>query len=186
MANPNQAPVLIAFGANLDPLENLRRGLLRLHAEVGLCAVSTVYRTAALPDPDASTPQPSGPDFLNGAVLLPPQGDPLALRALLRSIEASLQRVRGPSRYAPRTLDLDVALMGGQILNSGPLLLPDPDITRRAFVALPLAELAPEAQHPLEGCSLAEIAGRFGASPAGLLVDEQATTLLRAIVGQRP
>ncbi|MBF0162450.1 MAG: 2-amino-4-hydroxy-6-hydroxymethyldihydropteridine diphosphokinase [Magnetococcales bacterium] len=184
MDNLPRAPVLVAFGSNLDPLDNLWRGLSRLQAAVGLCAISTVYRTAPLPDPDLPPGEPPDPEFLNGAVQLPPQEDPLALHQLLRSVEADTQRVRGRRRYAPRTLDLDLALMGELVLHSGPLRLPDPDITRRAFVALPLAELAPAARHPLEGCPLAEIAARFGPAPEGLQVDWPATTRLRALVGQ--
>ncbi|MBF0402118.1 MAG: 2-amino-4-hydroxy-6-hydroxymethyldihydropteridine diphosphokinase [Magnetococcales bacterium] len=173
---PSTSPVLIAFGSNIDPLPNLHRGLLRLHQEVGISAVSTVYRTAALPDPERGG-SAAAPDFLNGAVRLESQQDPFALQRLLRTIEAELQRVRTAWRYAPRTLDLDIALMGESLLQSEQLVLPDPDILQRPFLAIPLAELAPDLLHPLEGCSLSEIASRF----ADLTADAEATTLLQSL-----
>ncbi|MEO5341526.1 MAG: 2-amino-4-hydroxy-6-hydroxymethyldihydropteridine diphosphokinase [Magnetococcus sp. MYC-9] len=182
----DHAPLLIAFGSNIDPLPNLWRGLLRLHEELEVCAVSTVYRTAALPDPNAQGDEAPGADFLNGAVRVTRHREPLALHTLLRSIEAELLRVRTPRRYAPRTLDLDIALMGEQVLHSDTLRVPDPDIPHRPFLAIPLAELAPQARHPLERCPLSHIAARFGPFPGGLTIDEPATRLLHTIVGHRP
>ena len=171
-------PVLIAFGANIDPLPNLWRGLLALHERVGIAAVSTVYRTPPLPDPEVAD---TGPDFLNGAVRVESRQDPFALKKMLRSIEAELHRVRGPWRNAPRTLDLDIVLLGGQVLQTEELLLPDPDLLHRPFLAIPLAELAPDLWHPLEGQTLAQIAARF---PEKLTIDQPATTLLRSIPQQ--
>ncbi|MEO5362759.1 MAG: 2-amino-4-hydroxy-6-hydroxymethyldihydropteridine diphosphokinase [Magnetococcus sp. DMHC-8] len=171
-------PVLIAFGANLEPLPNLWRGLQRLHAELGLSAVSTVYRTPALPDPAATGPVEVGPDYLNGAVRLATWREPTALKGVLRAIEAGLHRVRGAGRYAPRPLDLDIALMGDCVLRTDTLVVPDPDILHRPFLAIPLAELAPALRHPLVGLSLAQIADRFADR---LQVDEEATACLQSL-----
>lgn len=176
----NASPTLIAFGSNMDPLPNLRRGLALLHQEIGIRAVSTVYRTAALPDPDQPLPGPD-PDFLNGAVWVETQQDPFALKKRLRAIEAALHRVRGADAYAPRTLDLDIALMGEVVLQKEGLVVPDPEIAHRSFVAIPLAELAPHALHPWLNLSFAQIATRFDA----LTVDAEATAVLRALI-QRP
>lgn len=169
-------PVLIAFGANIDPLPNLWRGLRALHERVGLAAVSTVYRTPALPDREGRDP---GPDFLNGAVRVESRQEPFALKGLLRTIEAELHRIRGPWRHAPRTLDLDIALMGEQVVQRDGLVVPDPELLHRAFLALPLAELAPELLHPLEGVPLSRIAARFSET---LCIDQPATLLLQSIV----
>lgn len=173
----NRSPTLIAFGSNIDPLPNLQRGLARLHQEIGICAVSTVYRTPALSDPDQPISEPA-PDFLNGAVWVQTQHDPFVLQKLLRAIETELHRVRSAWRYAPRTLDLDIALMGEVVLQTEGLVLPDPDIGQRPFLAIPLAQLAPNALHPLLNCSLAQIATRF----AGLTMDAEATTVLQALI----
>lgn len=188
---PSGSPVLIAFGSNIDPLPNLLHGLRRLHQEIGLCAVSTVYRSEALSDQndsELSTKEPATkePEFLNGAVWVVGGMAPFSLRRLLRDIEEERQRVRTRRRYAPRTLDLDIALMGAWMITEAPLVIPDPDILHRPFLAIPLAELAPELQHPLEQVSLSRIAARFGACPKGLTVDHHATALLQAIAHQKP
>lgn len=175
-------PILISFGSNIDPLPNLLQGLTRLHQALGLAAISNVYRTTPVPDP--RRPPPPGresPPFLNGAVRSEATITPAHLHELLRRIEQEAGRVRGPDRFAPRPLDLDIALMGSRILDSGPPTLPDPDITRLPFLAVTLAEVAPEARHPLERTTLAHIAARFGAHPRGMTLDIPATTRLQAI-----
>ncbi len=173
------SPILIAFGSNIDPLANLWHGLWRLHTEIGLCAISTVYRTPALPDPEARGPSP---DFLNGAVRVETLYDPLTLKKVLRNIEIALHRVRSPWHHAPRTLDLDIALMGHCTLQTEALILPDPDILHRPFLAIPLAELAPHYLHPVARVPLSQIATRF---PDRLTVDEAATALLQSIMQGR-
>ncbi len=65
-------------------------------------------------------------------------------------------------KFAPRPLDLDIALFGDRVINDPRLTVPDPDILTRAHVALPLADLAPEWVHPSTGQTLAQIAARFG------------------------
>ncbi len=128
-------------------------------------------------------PSIQDPDFLNGAARIDKPIEPLPLRKLLRTIEAELGRVRSGRRYAPRTLDLDISLMGTRIVNKTPITLPDPDITQHAFLAIPLAELAPNALHPLEKISLSQIAARFGKHPEGLAIDQKTTSMLQAIFG---
>jgi len=96
-------------------------------------------------------------------VLLEVDRPPEALRAELRRIEAELGRVRTSDKYAPRTIDLDLSLFGDQIYRAPGSQIPDPEITRLAHLAIPLADLAPEYRHPELGESLAEIAGRLRA-----------------------
>ncbi|MBF0426604.1 MAG: 2-amino-4-hydroxy-6-hydroxymethyldihydropteridine diphosphokinase [Magnetococcales bacterium] len=169
-------PLLLAFGANLDPLPNLVHGLRRCHQELGVVAISTVYRTLPVGLIDQ-------PDYLNGAVLIERSPDPWALRALLRAIEAECRRERHPqSKDGPRTLDLDIALMGRRVLQAPPLVIPDPEIVRRPFLACPLAELAPHLVHPLLGATLATLAAAFGPVPAGMQADDVATDVLRRAV----
>ncbi|MBF0178304.1 MAG: 2-amino-4-hydroxy-6-hydroxymethyldihydropteridine diphosphokinase [Magnetococcales bacterium] len=171
------APILIAFGANLNPLPNLIHGLRRCHQELGIVAVSTVYRTRPVGLMDQ-------PDFLNGALCLARPMEPWPLRAMLRKIEAECRRNRGElSKDGPRTLDLDIALMGRKIVEEPPLSIPDPEILRRPFLALPLAELAPDLLHPQVNRSLAEIAADFGPKPAGMEIDAEATAALQTEYG---
>lgn len=175
-------PVLITFGSNIDPLNHLWHGLRHLHQEVGVQAVSTVYRSTALANPAKPQPVSDGPAFLNGAVQLARRVEPRPLRQLLRKIEQDQKRVRSSDKYAPRTLDLDIAMMGEQLFLDDPLTIPDPDIIHRPFLALPLAELAATLFHPQEKIPLGEIAARFGKHPAGLHIDEQATQKLQSII----
>lgn len=178
-------PILISFGSNIEPLANLFHGLRRLHQEIGLCAVSTVYRTPALAEPDCPESAEKDAEFLNGAVWVESDMEPFSLRRLLRDIEGELHRVRTQRSYAPRTLDLDIAVMGEQVINAAPLVIPDPDIVHRSFLAIPLAELAPDLLHPLKKVSLSHIAARFGPHPQGLTMDHQATNLLQGIPQQK-
>ncbi|MBN2053945.1 2-amino-4-hydroxy-6-hydroxymethyldihydropteridine diphosphokinase [bacterium] len=147
----------IALGSNIQPDHYLVEACRNLERLGAIIARSNVYRTKAVgPRPQA--------DFLNAAVLLRTGLTPLALREQLRIIEAHLHRRRGKDRYAPRTIDLDLCMYGGMILEVDDLILPDPDTLRYAFLAVPMAELAPDFIHPANGQSLAAIAARFDAS----------------------
>ena len=86
---------------------------------------------------------------------------------VLRPLEAELGRVRGPDRNAPRPIDLDIAFAGDLVVRDPALGLeiPDPEIIARAHLALPLADLAPEAVHPLDGRTLGAIAAGFADAP---------------------
>jgi 2-amino-4-hydroxy-6-hydroxymethyldihydropteridine diphosphokinase len=114
--------------------------------------VSTIYQTPALDRPEQD-------DFLNGACRLSEAPPPRVLQSnVLRPIEERLGRVRGPDKYAARTIDLDIALCGDITLGEPDLTIPDPDIHTRAFLAVPLFELAPQAVLPDSGEALRAIA----------------------------
>jgi len=98
-------------------------------------ARSSLYRTAPV---DAT-----GPDFINAVVQLETALDPHALLAELHRLEAVAGRER-PYRNAPRTLDLDLLRHGDAVMESETLTLPHPRMNERAFVLLPLAEIAPD------------------------------------------
>jgi dihydroneopterin aldolase/2-amino-4-hydroxy-6-hydroxymethyldihydropteridine diphosphokinase len=102
--------------------------------------------------------------------------------SILRPIEEALGRKRLGDKFAARTIDLDLILYDDLIMETEPLTLPDPQISRRAFVALPLHELSPELRLPGSGISIAEIAASL---PQGEMQPlEQYTEILRKEICQ--
>jgi 2-amino-4-hydroxy-6-hydroxymethyldihydropteridine diphosphokinase len=149
----------VALGSNIDPARHLPEAVRRLGDLLGVEAASTAYETDPI---DA----PGTPKFLNAAVRVAWTGTPHGLRRrVLRRIEAALGRVRTEDPNAPRTIDLDLVLVPGLIIEDpdGRLWLPDPEIERRPHLAVPLAEIAPGETHPRTGKTLAEIAGALDA-----------------------
>ena len=124
--------------------------------------VSRVYQSRA-------AGPPGQPDFLNAAILIDTELTPEELRWRLRGIESDLGRVRTEDRYAARPIDLDLVLYDDLIADDAPARLPDPELLVRAYLAVTIAELAPELRHPLSGETLATIAGRLSPA-AGLTV----------------
>ena len=144
----------IALGSNIDPEINLPLAAARLSELGNPNAVSKVYQNPAIAD----EPQP---DYLNAAVLIETTLDPLTIRDKLREIEADLGRIRTEDKFAPRTIDLDLCLLGDRVLDNELISLPDPDILKRAHLAVTLAELRPDYLHPITGDSLEEIANEL-------------------------
>lgn len=156
-------PVLISVGSNLDPAHNLQRAvaILKQNHHLVVKAVSPVYESA--PVDAAGDVNADQPPFLNAAILLTTDYyTPFSLKYnVLRFIEACLGRTRTADKFAPRPIDLDIALYGDQVCDDPRVRIPDPDIVRRGHVALPLADLAPAWQHPVTGTTLAEVAAPF-------------------------
>ncbi len=128
----------IGIGANLgdcnaalDAAEEALAGL----SGTRLVRVSSRYRSAPV---DAT-----GPDFLNAVAEIETGLDPFVLLSELHRIEAEAGRIRSVVN-APRTLDLDLLLFGDQTIQQPKLVVPHPRLRQRAFVILPLAEIAPE------------------------------------------
>jgi 2-amino-4-hydroxy-6-hydroxymethyldihydropteridine diphosphokinase len=135
--------VFVALGSNLDePERQLRTALQRLDALPGtrVLRCSSFYRTPPWGDPDQ-------PDFLNAVAELASALDPLALLDALLVIESAMGRVR-TRRYGPRVIDLDLLLHQDHRVDGERLQLPHPRMQERAFVMLPLAEIAPALQMP--------------------------------------
>ena len=144
---------IVALGSNIEPERHLPKAVAALRT-LGAKAVSSVYQNPAR----GGRPQP---DFLNAAVLLETQLEPAALRAALRGLEAELGRVRTDDKYAARNIDLDLLLLGDRSLVLDDLILPDPELLTMPHVAIPAAEVAPTAVHPLSGETLQAIADRL-------------------------
>jgi 2-amino-4-hydroxy-6-hydroxymethyldihydropteridine diphosphokinase len=153
----------ISIGSNIQPERHLPQALARLKDLGDLLRISNVYQNPARGPVEQD-------DFLNAAALLAVDVGAGQLRASLRAIEQDLGRRRGETlpgltpreaKYAPRTIDLDLSLLGQQVIHSGPVQLPDPDILTMAHVAVPLAELAPDFRHPETDETLQAIARRL-------------------------
>lgn len=132
------ARAFVGVGANLQPEVNIRAALRRLRKHVTVVGVSTFYLTAAIERPEQ-------PPFVNGVVEIATEMAPWQLKyRLLRQIESALGRHRNDDKYAARPIDLDLLLYDELVVTSDELTLPDPDISQRAFLAIPLCELAPD------------------------------------------
>ena len=135
----------IGLGANLgDAAAALTRAVqaLRSLPQTQLLRCSPVYKTAPLDTDDGREVAADGQDYLNAVVALSTRLLPLALLDQLQQIEQAAGRER-PYRNAPRTLDLDLLLYGGEHINTPRLSVPHPRMAQRAFVLVPLADVAP-------------------------------------------
>ncbi len=140
----------IGLGANLgDRGAALQQALASMAAlpGTGVRQVSSLYRSAPV-DSD-------GPDYLNAVAELATELAPLALLRALQAIEAAAGRER-PYRNAPRTLDLDILLYGDEAIDTPDLTVPHPRMGERAFVLLPLSELAPGRATPEQLAAVAD------------------------------
>jgi 2-amino-4-hydroxy-6-hydroxymethyldihydropteridine diphosphokinase len=135
----------ISVGSNIEPEKNIPEALEKLKKYVRVKATSTFYRTMPIGRPEHSA-------FLNGAWQIDAEQTARELKFhVLRQIEAELGRVRTEDKYAPRTIDLDIVLYGDMVIDEPGLCVPDPDIRQRAFIAVPLLELAPRLVLPDTG-----------------------------------
>jgi 2-amino-4-hydroxy-6-hydroxymethyldihydropteridine diphosphokinase len=141
---PDLVLAALGVGANLgDPRAAVRKAiedLAQLPSTVTV-AVSSLYRSAPL---DAD-----GPDYVNAVLQVRTALSPDALLAALQAIEQQAGRER-PYRNAPRTLDLDILLYGEYRVDRDDLQIPHPRMWQRAFVVLPLAEIAPDLVSPAQ------------------------------------
>ena len=142
----------IGLGANLgDARATLQQALYELAQRPGVQSLqaSSLYRTAPIDS--------SGPDYVNAVARIETSLAPQALLAQLQQIENQHGRAR-PYRNAPRTLDLDLLLHGDAVVATADLIVPHPRLHQRAFVLLPLAELAPDLVVPGRGAVAALLA----------------------------
>ncbi len=163
----------LALGSNLTshfgaPAANLQEALHRLRGLGQVTKISSFFDTA----PVGYTDQPR---FLNAAAILETDLRPVELLRGLLAIEASMGRLRTADTppKGPRIIDLDLLLYEDEqghslILQDADLVLPHPEMHRRAFVLGPLAEVAPEMIHPIQCLTALELLGRLNASESVL------------------
>ena len=154
-----RAPVVLALGGNVgDKVASLRRALRAIAGEPGieLTAVSRFYRTP----PWGKTDQDW---FLNACLLGRTSLEPEALLERMKALEVKLGRAPA-ERWGPRVIDIDLIAYDDMTLKTGQLTLPHPELFNRAFVLVPLAEIAPDLA--IAGVGVGEAAGRLGAEAA--------------------
>lgn len=147
-------PVLayVGLGANLgDPAVQLRQALAGLAAldEVEVLRVSSFYLNPPLGPPEQ-------PWYVNAVAQVRTRLTAEELLRSLQRLEDALGRVRG-EHWGPRVIDLDLLLYADEVCRLPELILPHPEMQRRAFVLVPLAEIAPEAWHPVLRQSAAQL-----------------------------
>lgn len=150
----------LSLGSNVgNRAEHLRSAITRLSAAGRVAAVSSFYET----EPVEVTEQPW---FLNCAVALETSLSPQQLMAVLLGIEQEMGR-RRIQKKGPRSIDMDILLFGNEVVDTLELTIPHPAMQQRRFVLEPLAEIAPEARHPVFEKTVAEL---LAGLPAGQAV----------------
>jgi 2-amino-4-hydroxy-6-hydroxymethyldihydropteridine diphosphokinase len=157
--------VYLGLGSNLgDRAGYLRRARENLAPEVNLLRASSVYETP----PWGYTDQPA---FLNQVVEVQTDLEPEALLVKLKGIESELGRVKN-FRYGPRCIDLDILFYENRVYQSERLTIPHPSLAERAFVLVPINELAPNFVHPLLHKAISELLAALGGHEISLYQGE--------------
>jgi 2-amino-4-hydroxy-6-hydroxymethyldihydropteridine diphosphokinase len=148
--------VYLGLGTNLgDRKQNLTQALELLSQHMVIENVSSVYET----EPVGFEEQPL---FLNAVCRVTTQLKPEQLLRLAKKIEAELGRKPGPPN-APRPLDIDILLYGKQVISTQDLTVPHPRLAERAFVLVPLAEIAPDFIHSVSKKTVMQMLHELGA-----------------------
>jgi 2-amino-4-hydroxy-6-hydroxymethyldihydropteridine diphosphokinase len=143
--------VFVAAGSNIEPERNLTLASRELRQAFPDIRFSPWYRNTAAGF--------EGDDFINFAVAFSTEQPVQEVVAKLRSIEELCGRPPGAHKWAPRSMDLDILLFGDLV--EPDLKLPRPDLLKRAYMLGPLADIAPEVDHPTAGATIGTLWQRF-------------------------
>ncbi len=146
----------VGIGSNIRPERNVPRAISQLQAHFGKIRVSGVYESPAVGF--------DGPAFHNLVAVFRSELEADALVKTLRTIERECGRLRdrAQKRLRSRTLDIDLLLLGDNVLRTaGGIELPHPDILRYPFVLAPLAEIVPDRRHPVVDCTFRDLWQEF-------------------------
>ena len=147
--------VLVAAGSNVEPLVHLRRALDALVRHYPGLRRSAAYRNRAVGF--------EGEDFVNLVIGFDTDDGVRTVIDRLHEAEALCGRARHAPKWAPRSMDLDILLYGDRVCDEPGLVLPRPDLVRKAYMLGPAAELAPDTIHPTLGVTLGELWRNFAA-----------------------
>lgn len=145
--------VFVSVGSNLQPERNLPQAIALLDGRARVLDLSTIFMSAA--------EGPAGqPHFLNSVVRVATRIAPRDFKFdVLRAVEAELGRRRTEDKYAPRTIDLDLILYDEMVISAPDLIVPDPEILVRPYLAFALYELEPGLQLPGSNRTIEDVVG---------------------------
>jgi len=157
-----EATIYLGLGSNLgERTKNLTAALNALAPDVIVEAVSSLYET------DPVGPQDQQ-DFYNAVCRASTSLEPQALLAVVKEIERDVGRVQA-RHWGPRMIDIDILLYGDKIVTEPDLRIPHQELVNRAFVLVPLAELAADVRHPAQGKAIKELLASVDPSGVRLL-----------------
>ncbi len=166
----------LALGSNIEPEKNILRAIRLLSDHVTILKSSTVYLTEPLL-------QKKQPRYYNCVIEIATDTEPHILKLeVIRPIEEALGRQRQEDKYTSRTIDIDLIIYGNLYISNNTLQLPDPEIEKRPFLAIPLAEIEPELLLPPSNRPIAEIARKFKQAQLASLRDF--TKTLRTLIDE--
>ncbi len=146
--------VWLSIGSNIDREKNIRGAVTSLREVFGELVLSSVYESKAVGF--------DGEPFYNMVIGLGTDQPIRSLNSCFRKIEKKYGRVRGGEKFTSRTLDIDLLLYGDEAINEEGIVIPRSEITQYAFVLRPLAEVAGQMRHPVDGRTYQELWEGFG------------------------
>ncbi len=142
------AKIYISIGSNIDAEKNIRLAVRALEEHYGKLILSSVYESEAVGF--------DGDNFLNLVAAVKTDEDVHTVARVLHTIEDENGRDRSGPKFSSRTVDLDLLLYDDLVLEEDGLELPRDEITKNAFVLLPLEEIAPQLIHPITGNTMCD------------------------------
>ena len=140
---------ILLLGSNIEPASNLKKALELLNCSLSITKTSRIWVTEAVGN--------KGPDFFNSAVEVKTILNPDQLKKkIISPIEIGLGRIRTSDKYAPRTIDIDIIIFNGNVV--------DENLWNKVFIALPVSEIFPDLTNISTGETLTETANKLKSS----------------------